>query len=176
MLLTQDEMIDVAEAIAKDTPISSLIDTYADNLRLSPDVDVSDMSDQELRSKLSNEINRANPRSVRFAPTKYGHIHENYTAARTEAFATFHEERRIQFEESVSEYRKLLEQGMYAMFKAALGQKDTIEPAEPGKEQVDFLVTAFKIGKDYVNACHLESELTKNPDGGFDNVLPAPKL
>ena len=176
MYLTTEQMDDVAIALSKGDSPTALIDKYLPILRQSPDVDVSGFTDYQLRCKLSNEINRANPRSVQFSPTKYGAIHEEYQAVRASAFAEANEEMRANLHETIESTGEMLRECIHALMTAAAGERGKVAPATDAKDQAEYMLAATKLAEKLIGLYALGTQMTEGENQQIQHVQPALKI
>ena len=174
MLLSEEQMMDVARAFGDGTPSSVLIDRYEDAIRQSPDVDVSGLSKEELRKTLSVEISRANPRSVRYARTKYGALHKDVEAARIEAFKEAREDTRVRILDTIDKHDGLIEETIGALMETIKGSTDAIEPVATTDDKIKLLESLKEFVILQIQLQVFKDKVTGGPDTNID-MLPLAK-
>ena len=176
-LMSTERMEAAAHQIAVGTTQKTLINEWSDVLRKDPEVDTTEIPEEELRHTLSIELSRANPRSSRYA-AKYDSIHNLVR----EQLATEVHELKMQLRSALLEKLNADIEGIGELAKAHLiaagGEKNELTLAS-SPEETDKL-----IGR-YMKLLELEYKLEiarlatveKMARGPFaDIVEAAPKL
>ena len=171
MLIKQEDMLDAARRIARGVPIRSLLDEYEENVRNSPDIDVGDMTRQELRATLSNELNSANPASPRYKETKYQPIQQlEQQLLRAEYKEDFQEQSATLMAEIDADI-DMLTKWKNSCLKAAEGEFGEIEPATSTEEQLKLLYAVIKIQDQEIKLKGLNLKLKQAFGNNLNNAI-----
>lgn len=175
MLIKQEEMYEAARSIARGVPVVSLIDKHEELVKNSADIDVSGMSRQELRATLSDELNRANPNSPRWAPSKYEPIRQLELELLRAEFKEGFAQRRNTFMEELDADIDMLGKFKKQCIEAAMGEFGTIEPASTPDEQLKLLQAVIKLQDQEIKLKGLDLKLKQafghNPQAAITETL-----
>lgn len=144
MLISQERMLDAARRIARGVPIRQMLDDYEELVRNSPDIDVGDMTRQELRATLSNELNSANPASPRYKE-KYQPIQQLEQQLLKAEYKEDFQEQSATLMAEIDADIDMLAKWKDSCLKAAGGEFGEIEVATTPDEQLKLLYAVMKI-------------------------------
>ena len=175
MLISQEHMLDAARSITRGVPVVTLIDKHEELVKNNPDIDVSGMSKQELRATLSDELNRANPNSPRWAAGKYDGIRQFELEMMRAEFKEGFAQRRNTFMKELDADIDMLGKFKKQCIEAAMGEFGTIEPASTPEEQLKLLQAVIKLQDQEIKLKGLDLKLKQafghNPQAAITETL-----